>query len=319
MNKWPETLQEAIQYFSDYDNCHKFMVAMRWPHGKVACPTCGSEKVTFLAKQRRFKCYAKHPKAQFSIKVGTIMEDSPLGLDKWLPAAWLILNCKNGISSYELSRDLKITQKSTWFMLHRIRLMMQDDLAGGTLGGEIEIDESFMGGKARNMHRIRRNKVNMQANNKGKTLVLGILQRETEGRPKKIRATVVPDRKRETMEENVLPAVEPASKLFTDEHGYYWGQNGFEHEVINHAEQYVRDNVHTNGLENFWSLLKRGINGTYVSVEPFHLFRYVDEQAFRFNNRKMTDGERFTEAMRQIVGRRLTYEELTGKTEKQPG
>src|ERR1700722_2946299 len=141
MNTWPETLQEAIQYFTDPDNCHKFMVAMRWPDGKVTCPTCGSEKVTYLAKQRRFKCYGKHPKAQFSIKVGTIFEDSPLGLDKWLPAAWLILNCKNGISSYELSRDLKITQKSTWFMLHRIRLMMQDDLNGGMLNGEIEVDE----------------------------------------------------------------------------------------------------------------------------------------------------------------------------------
>lgn len=320
MNTWPETLQEAIQFFTDPDNCHRFMVAMRWPDGVVKCPTCGAEKVVYLAKQRRWKCYGKHPKAQFSVKVGTIFEDSPLPLSKWLPAAWLILNCKNGISSYELACDLKITQKSTWFMLHRIRLAMQDDLTGGTLGGEVEIDESFIGGKARNMHKSRKAKLQMGSRRgDNKTIVLGILQRETEGRPKKIRTAVIPDRTRETMEDHVLPAVDRDSKLFTDEHGYYWGQSGFEHEIINHAEQYVRDNVHTNGLENFWSLLKRSIGGTYVSVEPFHLFRYVDEQAFRFNNRKLTDGERFTEAMRQIVGRRLTYEELTGKSEKQPG
>jgi len=319
MNKWPGTLQEAIQYFTDPDNCHAFMVEMRWPDGKVTCPTCGSEKVTYLAKQRRFKCYGKHPKAQFSIKVGTIFEDSPLGLDKWLPAAWLILNCKNGISSYELSRDLKITQKSTWFMLHRIRLMMQDDLTGGTLGGEIEIDESFIGGKARNMHRERRKRTIKNGTNKGKTIVLGILQRETEGKPKRVRATVIPDRTKPVMRENVLPHVEPGSTLYTDEYGVQWTTDGFINEIVNHAETYVRDNVHTNGMENFWSLLKRSISGTYVSVEPFHLFLYVDEQAWRFNCRKMTDGERFTEAMRQIVGRRLTYEELTGKTERQPG
>ncbi len=321
MNTWPETLQEAIQYFSDYDNCHKFMVAMRWPDGVVKCPICGSDKVTFLAKQRRFKCYGKHPKAQFSIKVGTVLEDSPLGLDKWLPAAWLILNCKNGISSYELARDLKITQKSTWFMLHRIRLMMQDDLTGGKLGGEVEIDETFIGGKARNMHKNDRRRKNLKGGGStGKTIVLGILERETEGKPKRVRATVIPDRTKPVMQENVRPHVEIGSQIYSDDAGYYWRMDGeYAHEIINHAEEYVRGNVHTNGMENFWSLLKRSIGGTCVSVEPFHLFRYVDEQAFRFNNRKLTDGERFTEGVRQIVGRRLSYAELTAKTEKQPG
>ncbi len=321
MNTWPETLQEAIQYFSDYDNCHKFMVAMRWPDGVVKCPICGSDKVTFLAKQRRFKCYGKHPKAQFSIKVGTVLEDSPLGLDKWLPAAWLILNCKNGISSYELARDLKITQKSTWFMLHRIRLMMQDDLTGGKLGGEVEIDETFIGGKARNMHKNDRRRKNLKGGGStGKTIVLGILERETEGKPKRVRATVIPDRTKPVMQENVRPHVEIGSQIYSDDAGYYWRMDGeYAHEIINHAEEYVRGNVHTNGMENFWSLLKRSIGGTCVSVEPFHLFRYVDEQAFRFDNRKLTDGERFTEGVRQIVGRRLSYAELTAKTEKQPG
>ena len=322
MNKWPETLQEAIQYFTDPDNCHKFMVAMRWPDGKVTCPTCGSEKVTYLAKQRRFKCYGKHPKAQFSIKVGTIFEDSPLGLDKWLPAAWLILNCKNGISSYELSRDLKITQKSTWFMLHRIRLMMQDDLTGGKLGGEIEVDETFIGGKARNMHKNDKRRKGLKGGGPaGKAIVLGILERETENKPKRVRATVIPDRTKPVMQENVRPHVETGSQVYSDDAGYYWRMdNEYTHEIINHAEEYVRGNIHTNGMENFWSLLKRSIGGTYVSVEPFHLFRYVDEQAFRFNNRKMTDGERFTEGIRQIVGRRLTYQELTGKLDEiEPG
>ena len=204
-------------------------------------------------------------------------------------------------------------------MLHRIRLVMQDDFSGGMLGGEVEIDESFIGGKARNMHADRRKRTIKNGTSKGKTIVLGILQRETEGKPKRLRATVIPDRTKPVMRENVLPHVEPGSTLYTDEFGVQWNTEGFVNEIVNHAETYVRDNVHTNGMENFWSLLKRSIGGPYVSVEPFHLFRYVDEQAFRFNFRKMSDGERFTEAMRQIVGRRLTYEELTGKTERQPG
>lgn len=319
MNTWPETLQEAIQYFTDADNCQKFMVAMRWPDGKVTCPTCGSEKVTYLAKQRRFKCYGKHPKSQFSVKVGTIMEDSPLGLDKWLPAAWLILNCKNGISSYELARDLKITQKSTWFMLHRIRLMMQDDLTGGMLSGEIEVDETFIGGKVRNMHKDRKARVQQRSQKGDKTVVLGILERAGEGKPKRVRATVLPDRKKASIQPEIAAHVEKGAAIHSDEHGDFWRMDDYEHKIVNHLEAYVDGNVHTNGIENFWSLLKRSIGGTYISVEPFHLFRYVDEQAFRFNNRKLTDGERFTEAMRQIVGRRLTYAELTAKVEKQPG
>lgn len=315
MNKWPETLQEAIQYFTDLENCHAFMVAMRWPDGKVTCPTCGSEKVTYLKKQRRFKCYGKHPKAQFSVKVGTIMEDSPLGLDKWLPAAWLILNCKNGISSYELARDLNITQKSTWFMLHRIRLMMQDDLAGGKLNGEVEVDETFIGGKARNMHKAKRAEKITGTGGKDKTIVMGMMERGG-----KVRTMVLDNRKKKTLHANVKEHVEAGAAIFTDELKSYDGlESNFQHEVINHAVEYVNGNVHTNAMENFWWLVKRQLHGTYVSVEPFHLFRYIDEQAFRFNNRKLTDGERFTEGIKQIVGRRLTYEELTGKLEKQPG
>ncbi len=208
-----------------------------------------------------------------------------------------------------------VTQKTAWFMLQRVRLAMQDELTGGMLAGEVEVDETFIGGKARNMHRSRRIKANVQSVNKGKTVVLGMLQRHG-----KVRATVIPDRTKPVMQENVRPNVEPGSQIFSDEHAAGWRMDDeYAHEVVNHMEAYVNGNVHTNGLENFWSLLKRGLNGTYVSVEPFHLFRYVDEQAFRFNNRgPMNDSQRFTYLMRKIVGKRLTYDELTGKLADAP-
>jgi len=322
MSKTPKTLQEAVIYFADAENCREFMANLRWPDGKPKCPACGSENVSYLPNAKVYKCFAKpaHDKVKFSLKVGTIFEESPIGLDKWLPVMWMLVNCKNGVSSWEIHRAIGVTQKTAWFMLQRGRLAMQDDLSGGTLGGEIEIDESFIGGKARNMHKDKKAKIQMLSRRgDNKTIVLGILQRETEGKAKRVRATVIPDRTRQTMQENVVPAVDPTAKLFTDEAGYYWGKDGFEHEVINHAEAYVRGNVHTNGLENFWSLLKRGLGGTYISVEPFHLFRYIDEQAFRFNNRKeMNDTDRFIVVMKQAVGKRLTYAELTGKVEGRP-
>ncbi len=309
MSKAPKTLQDAIQHFSNFENCQKFMVELRWADGKVKCPACGSEKVTYLANARLWKCYSKHEKPKFSLKVGTIFEDSPISLDKWLTAVWLIVNCKNGISSYEVGRDIGVSQKSAWHMLHRIRKAMQDELTGGMLNGEIEVDETFIGGKARNMHRARRIKAGVQGPSKGKTIVLGMLQRAG-----KVVATVIPDRTKQVMQENVKPHIEPGSTIFSDEAGDHWKMEGFTHETVNHMEAYVQGNVHTNGLENFWSLFKRGLHGTYVSVEPFHLFRYIDEQAFRFNNRKpMDDSMRFTYAMRKIVGKRLTWNELTGK------
>ena len=310
-----KTLQEAILYFADPKNCREYLVARRWPNG-VACPRCGSDKVAFMEKYNRWQCNAKtHANRQFTSKTGTIFEDSPLGLDKWLAAMWLLTNCKNGISSYEVSRDLDISQKSAWHMMHRIRLAMQDDLTGGTLSGEVEVDESFIGGKARNMHKDRKAKMQMHSRyGDNKTIVLGILQRASEGKSKRARPIVIPDRTRPTIQENVHPTVEKGSKLYTDEHGWKWKPEGYEHEMVEHASEYVRGNVYTNGLENFWSLLKRTVGGTYGSVEPFHLYRYVDEQAFRFNNCKdMTDSDRFDLAVRQIVGRRLTWAEVTGK------
>ena len=303
----PQTLLDAVRHFSDYQNCHDFMVALRWPNG-VTCPTCGSDRVTWLAKQRRWKCRTKHARQQFTLKTGTIFEDSPLPLAKWLPAVWIVVNCKNGVSSYELARSIGVTQKSAWFIGHRIRLALQ---AGSfaKLTGEVEVDETFIGGKSRNMHLAQRRRRITGRGASGKTAVLGVLKRGGE-----VRALVVEDRKKRTLQTEVKKHVAAGSALFSDELMSYDGLEAlYAHEVITHAVQYVDGNVHTNGMENFWSLLKRCLGGTYVSVEPFHLFRYLDEQAYRFNERAGKDFGRFRRALTRIVGRRLTYDELTGK------
>jgi transposase-like protein len=318
----PRTLQEAIQYFTDYENCRQFMVAIRWPDGKVRCPKCDSEKVSYLQNARLYKCYGDHPKPKFSLKVGTVFEDSPIALEKWLPAVWMLVNDKNGISSWELHRALGVTQKSAWFMLHRIRLAMRHGFGYSKLGGEgntIEVDETFVGGTVKNMHKDRRAKfVSEQGKpggSTGKTIVQGILDRDM----RKVRAKVVPNVRRETLQAEILKNVKYGSTVYTDEAvAYMDGMNHhFVHDVINKTEAYVRGNVHVNGIENFWALLKRSLRGTYVAVEPFHLERYVDEQAFRYNNRgskenPMTDADRFALAVTQIIGKRLTYAELTG-------
>jgi transposase-like protein len=279
-----------------------------WANG-VVCLTCGSDKVSFLKNQLRWQCSVHHTKRQFSVKVGTIFEDSPIGLDKWLAAMWLILNAKNGISSCEIARALGVTQKTAWFMLHRIRLAQQGK-HGGKLSGEVEIDESMIGGKSRNMHKAKRARVITGTGGKDKTVVMGMLERGGN-----VRAVVLESRRKKELQANVREHVEAGAAIFTDELLSYDGlEADYKHAVINHAVEYVNGNVHTNGMENFWSLLKRGLHGTYIGVEPFHLFRYIDEQAFRFNNRKMTDGERFDIGVREIVGKRLTYAELTGKS-----
>jgi transposase-like protein len=314
MAAFPKTLQQAIQFYCDFENCKTFMVALRWPDGKVACPACGSEKVTWLEKARLWKCYEKHERPKFSLKTGTIFEDSPLGLEKWLPVMWMLVNCKNGISSWEIHRAMGVTQKTAWFMLQRGRLALQN-LSGNKLSGEVEVDETLVGGKARNMHKERKARYQKEGRNiGGKAIVMGMLERG-----KTVRAAVIEERTKAVMQPIVRENVESGSQVHSDEWASNWRMDDeYTHNVINHLEAYVDGNVHTNGIENFWSLLKRTIGGTYVSVEPFHLFRYVDEQAFRFNNRGMDDGLRFQFAMRHIVGRRLTYAELTGKTEAGP-
>src|ERR1017187_767443 len=305
----PDTLRDAIIWFSVFEHCRQFMIELRWSDTKVKCPRCGSENILYVAKERVWKCYAKHDHAKFSLKTGTIFEDSPIALEKWLPAAWLLINCKNGISSYELSRGLKVTQKTAWFMLHRIRLAMQD--AGfNKLGGEVEVDETFIGGKARNMHKDKRARVITGTGGKDKEIAMGMVERGGN-----VRVFHVDNRRKKALQENIREHVEAGAAIFSDELKSYDGlETDYQHAVINHAVEYVNGNVHTNTMENFWSLLKRGLHGTYISVEPFHLFRYIDEQTYRFNNRHMTDAERFDLAVKGIVGKRLTFDQLTGKT-----
>ena len=311
----PKTLQQAIQFFSEYENCRQFMISIRWADGVVRCPQCGSEKITYLENAKLYKCNAKHARQKFSLKVGTIFEDSPISLEKWLPAVWLLVSAKNGISSYEIHRALGVTQKSAWFMMHRIRLAMQSNsfVKLGGDGGVVEADETFIGGKARNMHKHIRARKITGTGGKDKTAVMGVLERGG-----KVRTMVVKTRKKKEIQAEVRKHVQAGSALYTDALKSYNGLSEYEHKVIDHAVAYVDGNVHTNGLENFWSLLKRGLNGTYVSVEPFHLFRYLDEQSFRFNNRgtkdaPLQDADRFYLAMSQVSGKRLTYAEVTGK------
>jgi transposase-like protein len=307
----PSTLQEAIKYFADDDNCLNYLVARRWPNG-VECPTCGRKDARFLANQRKWQCKSVHHHRQFSIKVGTIFEDSPIGLEKWLTAVWMITNDKNGISSYEVHRALKVTQKTARFMLHRIRLALQENSLF-KMSGEVEADETFIGGKARNMHADKRAEKIHGTGGRGKTPVMGSLERGG-----KVRSMVVENRRKGILQSVVRENVSAGAALFSDALASYDGLDGeFFHQVVDHAVEYVRGQVHTNGLEDFWSLLKRGWKGTSISVEPFHLFCYLDEQSFRFNSRRdMNDADRFRLAVSQIIGKRLTYAELTGKNQE---
>ena len=303
----PKTLQQAIIFFADAENCRQFMISIRWADGIVHCPYCDATKLTWLAKAQVYRCYGNHPKQKFSLKVGTLFEDSPLPLSKWLPAAWLISNCKNGISSYEVARALGVTQKSAWHMLHRLREAMTDET--GKIGGSgpVECDETFVGGKVKNMHKSKRPKIATQGvgNN---TIVMGMLERG--GR---VKAQVIADRKKQQMEPAMAQNVEAGSYLITDElTTYSFLETEYMRDVINHSMEYVSGHVHTNGIENFWSLLKRGLSGTYISVEPFHLDAYVKEQVFRYNNRKDADDfARFATCVMGIQGKRLTYQALT--------
>ncbi len=307
--KTPDTLLDAIRYFSDQDRCRVFVASLRWPQGPV-CPRCGAIEPLFLQTRKLWKCRAC--KKQFSVKVGTIFEDSPIGLDKWLPALWMIVNAKNGVSSYEIARSIGVTQKTAWFMMHRIRLAMQT----GTfrkLGGEVEVDETFIGGRARFMHKDKREKKIKGTGALGKAAVVGLLERHGKDGYSTVILKHIPNIRRRALMPEVHHHVEMGAEVFTDALPSYDDLGAvYMHKVIDHAEKYAEGKIHTNGLENFWSLLKRAIKGTYVSVEPFHLFRYLDEQALRFNTRKIKDAERFVRVLAGIVGKRLTYHALTG-------
>jgi transposase-like protein len=305
--KTPRTLVEAVRHFADPDVCLRYVANLRWPNG-VECPTCASKDVRFLATRKMWECKTKHAKRQFSVRVGTIFEDSKLPLDKWLVTIWMEANSKNSVSSYEVARALGVTQKTAWFLQQRIRLAMQ----AGTftkLAGTVEADETFIGGKARNMHAKKRAERIKGTGGMGKAVVMGLLERHGE-----VRTFVVENTRGKTLRGRVRQHVQPGSELHTDALASYAGLSAeYVHKVVDHAECYVKDNVHTNGLENFWSLLKRSIKGTHVAVEPFHLFRYLDAQAFRFNYREGTDGMRFARVVQGIKGKRLTYKTLIGE------
>jgi transposase-like protein len=328
VNGIPQTLQEAIQYFSDEQTCIDAVAMMRWPEGPH-CPDCYGEvgkNPYYLKTQKRWKC--RDCRRQFSVKVETIFEDSPISLQKWLPAMWMLVSCKNGISSWELHRALGVSQKTAWFMLQRLRLALKTEAfaykMGTKEGGGCEVDETFVGGKLKNMHRDRRERFAAEGGHTGgatgKAIVQGILDRDE----RKVRAKVMPNIKRETLQTEVLSNVRYGTKVYSDDAvGYDKLKQKYIHETVNHAEEYVRGQVHTNGLENFWSLLKRNLKGTYVCVEPFHLERYVDEQVFRYNNRAtkdnpLKDSDRFLLALSQVAGKRLTFAELTGKDKEIP-
>jgi transposase-like protein len=324
----PKTLLEAIKYFSDEQVCIDAVAEMRWPNGPE-CPECTANQPYYIKTQKRWKC--RNCRIQFSVKRGTIFEDSPVSLTKWLPAMWLLVNCKNGISSYEIAKDLGVTQKTAWFMLHRLRLVVKAPNVGklgSGEGGACEIDETFVGGKLRNMHKARAKALKMgmqgqQANayhtrHANKTAVFGILDRES----RQVRAKVVPNVKREVLQNEILKNVNHGATIYSDQAvAYDKLKENYIHETVNHIDAYVKGNVHTNGLENFWSLTKRTLSGTYVAVEPFHMDAYLDEQIFRFNNRAtkdnpLDDADRFMLALSQVANKRLTYAELTGKTER---
>ena len=310
-NVLPKTLQEAVQHFLKPEVCRAFVAEIRWPDGPC-CPGCGSKNVRFLAMRGLWECKTRHAKRQFSVKVGTIFEDSPISLSKWLTAVWIIANAKNGVSSYEIARSIGVTQKTGWFMLHRIRLAMQS----GTfvkLSGEVEVDETFIAGRARFMHKDRRDATikGRGGIGSGKAAVVGLLERHGPDKTSRVKTKVVPSTRKGTLHSEVREHVQAGSELYTDSLKSYEGLEGeYVHQVINHAECYAIGRVHRNGMENFWSLLKQSIKGTYVNVEPFHLFRYLDEQTFRFNERKDNDCGRFLKVLSAVIGRRLTFEKL---------
>jgi len=321
--EYPKTLLEAIAFFNNEQVCIDAVAAMKWPDGKPRCAHCNAQDPYYLATQKRWKC--RKCRKQFSVKVGTIFEDSPISLQKWLPAMWLLCNCKNGISSWEIHRALGVTQKTAWFMLQRIRLALKRDIAknklGGDDGGPVEVDETYVGPNLQKMHRSRRLKLQTGEYAPTKAIVMGMLDRES----REIRAKVIPQAKREVLQDEILNGIEKGSTVYTDGHPGYDRLllEGYLHQVINHTEEYVRGEVHTQGIDNFWSLLKRGLRGTYVAVEPFHLDRYVTEQIFRYTNRAtkdnpLTDSDRFLLALSQVAGKRLTYAELTGKEPQRP-
>lgn len=307
----PQTLIDAVTHFADAGACHAYMVKLKWPDGRIVCPKCGGDKIGNIASRCMLQCKTAGCRKQFSAKVGTIFEDSPLPLSSWFVAVWCIANAKNGISSCELARALGVRQPTAWFMLHRIRLAMGGTPTGRKFHDVVESDETYIGGKAANMHAKRREKEIQGRGGIGKTIVHGLLERGNKDDASQVCAAVIPTADQVTLMGRILRNVEKESVICTDSASACINlSERYIHHMINHSVQYVAGKVHTNGIENFWSLVKRMIRGTYVHIAPFHLDRYLDEEVWRFNKRKMNDGARFNVVMQGVLGKRITYRML---------
>jgi len=313
MTDCPQTMLEAARYFADRDVCEDYMRRIKWPDGKITCPSCGATGDRIGEIQTRHMLRCKDCRKQFSHKVGTIFEDSPLGLDKWFVAVWAIANCKNGVSSHELGRAIGVTQKTAWFMLHRIRKAMEIE-GEDKFDGPVEADTTYVGGEARNMHAAKRKKKITGRGAVNKSIVHGILQRKTETQCSQVRTAVVGSDGGERLMPEIRKNVKFGAEVYTDTAGAY-NDIGLTHwhRSINHSVEYVKGTVHVNGMENFWALFKRTLKGTYVAVAPYHLFRYAAEQAMRFNERKTNDAGRFLHVLAGVLGKRLTYRVLTAE------
>lgn len=303
----PTTLVEAVRFFADPENCDSYIKGIRWPDGMKCCPKCGSTAVGEIRSRGKWQCREKGCRKQFSLTVGTIMEASHLRLDQWLVAVWMIVNCRNGVSSCEIARAIDCKQQSAWHLLHRIRAILAQE-GDGQFTGTVEADETYVGGLFKFMSEERRERAR-QKGRKGKAVVHAIKER----RSGKVRAEVIPEDASGTAREIVVRNVKKGSRLYTDEGAAYkWAsESWYQHESVNHKREYVRGKVHTNGCENFFNCLRRGVKGTYIKPTAEHLQAYVDEAVFRFNVRLESEWTRFNSAVRMIVGKRLTYSELT--------
>lgn len=303
----PQSLMAAMRHF-DPDGAETYIASIKWPDGPH-CPKCGSVNVGQIKSRRRYQCCEKGCRKQFSLTTGTILEGTHLRLDQWVVAVWMIVGCRNGVSSCEIARTIDCKQQSAWHLLHRVRHILAQDRTGmlGEHGAVVEADWTHVGGSLKFMTHARRERARARGHY-GKTLVHAMKERHTG----KVRANIISSTRRKPLRAEVLSNVAKGTRFYTDESpSYKWAKDFYRHKSVNHQWFYVWNKTHVNGCENFFNCLRRGLKGTYVSASPEHLSAYVDETVWRFNNRKLTDWERFDKAMRLIVGKRLTYSTLT--------